>query len=302
MKQNYLHKCLTFCSAFICLICTTTTAQSITYTVTGTLCAGTYTLNLSGTSNGKNTYTGAILGNSATIAWNGSLWAITAPAPAGTLFTNSSETALNPPCHTVGIFVSQGFCAGATVTASSGVCAASTIPIELADFTARTYANVVELTWLTASETNNKGFQIERSEDGFYFSPIDFVKSKGDSKGFTTYKIIDSNAQTGANYYYRLRQMDWGGTESLSKVVGVKTTKEDKIYFAPNPAANQLTLHFSGEKASIQVYDLLGRLVLSKKNVDAGNTTLDISTLKLGNYIVEISINGFVSREKLVKF
>jgi Secretion system C-terminal sorting domain len=302
MKQNYLHKCLYFCSAFILFISTTTTAQSITYTVTGSLCAGTYTLNLSGTANGKNTYTGAILGNSATIAWNGSLWAITAPAPAGTLFTNSSETTTNPPCHTVGIFVSQGFCAGATVTGSSGVCATSTIPIELANFTARTYANLVELTWLTASETNNKGFQIERSDDGFYFSPINFVRGKGNSKGFTTYKLVDNTALTGVNYYYRLRQMDLNGTESLSKVIGVKTSQGDKVYVAPNPANSQLNIYFSGEEAYIQVYDLVGRLVLTQKNEHTGNRSLDISSLKSGNYIVEITVNGFISREKLVKY
>jgi hypothetical protein len=302
MKQNYLHKCLNFCSAFLFLLSTTTTAQSITYTVTGTICAGTHTLNLSGTANGKNTYSGSILGYTATISWNGSSWAIIAPFPAGTLFTNSSETATNPPCHTVGIFVSQGACAGSTVTGSSGTCAASTIPIELADFTARTYANIVELTWLTASETNNKGFQIERSDDGFYFSPINFVRGKGDSKGFTTYKLVDNTALTGVNYYYRLRQMDLNGTESLSKVIGVKTSQDDKIYFAPNPATHQLTVHFSGEKATIQVYDLLGRLILSKKNVDSGNTSFDISSLKSGNYIVEINVNGVVSRENLVKY
>jgi hypothetical protein len=301
MKQNFVHQWLTLCSVLFISLCTSTTAQSITYTVTGGTCAGAYTLTLSGTLNGKNTYSGTVAGSTASISWNGSLWAFAAPAPFGTLFTNSSETALNPPCHNVGTYVALGFCVGGAVTGSSGSCGA-TIPIELANFTARTYANLVELAWLTASETNNKGFQIERSDDGFYFSPIDFVKSKGDSKGFTTYKLVDNNALTGVNYYYRLRQMDFNGTESLSKVIGVKTSTEGKIYFTPNPANNQLTVHFAGEKATIQVYDLLGRLVLSKKNVDEGNTTFDISNLKSGNFIVEMSVNGVISREKLVKY
>jgi hypothetical protein len=302
MKQNYHHKCFYFCSALFLFLSTITTAQSVSYTISGGLCTGTYTLNLSGIANGKNTYSGSILGNTATIAWNGSQWAITAPAPAGTLFTNSSETALNPPCHTVGVFVSQGACAGTVVTGSSGSCASSTIPIELANFTARTYANLVELTWLTASETNNKGFQVERSDDGFYFSPINFVRGKGDSKGFTTYKIIDNMALTGINYYYRLRQMDFNGTESLSKVIGVKTSQGDKIYVSPNPANSQLNIYFSGEEANIHVYDLVGRLVLNQKNDHTGNRSLDISSLKSGNYIVEITVNGFISREKLVKY
>ena len=302
MKKNYVHQWLTLCSAFTLFLCTSTLAQTISYTVTGGTCAGTYPLTLSGTLNGKNVYSGSASGATASIAWNGSLWAFSAPAPFGTLFTNSSQTVLNPPCHNVGTFVALGFCVGGVVTASSGSCDAGTIPIELTHFTARTYANLVELAWLTASETNNKGFQIERSEDGFYFSSIDFVKSKGDSKGFTMYKIIDNSALTGVNYYYRLRQMDLDGTESMSKVIGVKTSAEGKIYFAPNPANNLLTVHFAGEKATIQIYDLLGRLVLSKKNVDAGNTSLDISNLKSGNYIVEMTVNGVILREKLVKY
>ncbi|MDZ7876306.1 MAG: T9SS type A sorting domain-containing protein [Saprospiraceae bacterium] len=302
MTRNYFKKCFSSCTALLLFLCTTTTAQSITYTVTGSLCAGSHTLTLSGTANGKNTYSGSILGYTATIAWNGSTWAITAPATAGVLFTNNSETASNPPCHTVGTFVALGACAGATVTASSGACAVSTIPIELVNFTANTRTNWVELAWLTASETNNKGFQIERSDDGFYFSALDFVKSKGDSKGFVNYTFVDQTALTGINYYYRLRQMDRDGTESLSKVIGVKTSQKDKMYFTPNPANNELTLHFSSENATIQVYDLLGRLVLDKKSVKTGNTTLDISSLKTGNYIVEMQVNGGVSREKLIKY
>jgi Secretion system C-terminal sorting domain len=302
MKQNFVQQFGAFCSLLLLFLSTTTTAQSVTYTVTGSICAGTHTLTLSGTANGKNTYSGSIAGNTATIAWNGSLWAITAPFPAGTLFTNNTETTTNPPCHTVGIFISQGACAGATVTASSGSCATSTIPIELANFTARIYANLVELTWLTASETNNKGFQIERSDDGFYFSPINFVRGKGDSKGFTTYKLFDNTTLTGVNYYYRLRQIDLNGTESLSKVIGIKTSQDDKIYVSPNPANSQLNIYFSGEKADIKVYDLLGRLVLNQKNESTGNRSLDISSLKSGNYIVEITVNGFISREKLIKY
>lgn len=301
MKQIKLHIRLIFLGLFACYSRSTIIAQTVSYTITGGNCTGTYTLTLSGTANGKNTYSGSIMGNTATIAWSGTRWEINTPF--GIQFFNTSETAANPPCHNIGIFTSQGVCIDGTITGSSGDCSLTTIPVELVDFTANSLVNSVELNWLTASETNNKGFQIERSEDGIIFNAIDFVNSKGDSKTFTTYKLIDKNASAGINYYYRLKQLDINGRESFSKIISIKMSHKGSISFAPNPANTNLTVYFQGEIAAFRVYDILGKLILNKLiNSNNNATTVDISTLKSGNYILEITANGVVFRDKLIKY
>ena len=53
------------------------------------------------------------------------------------------------------------------------------IPVELTSFTASQYNNKVELNWITVSEKNNRGFEIERSLDGKQFSTIGFQSGNG---------------------------------------------------------------------------------------------------------------------------
>jgi Secretion system C-terminal sorting domain len=298
MKQIKLHIRLIFFGLFALCSRSTINAQTISYTVTGGNCAGSYTLTLSGTANGKNTYSGSILGNTATIAWSGTRWEINTPF--GIQFISTTQTSANPPCHTIGVFTSLGVCLGGTITGSSGDCSLTTIPVELVNFTANSLINSVELNWLTASETNNKGFQIERSEDGNHFNTIDFVNGKGDSKTFTTYKLIDKNAIAGINYYYRLKQLDINGKESFSKIISIKMPQKGEINFAPNPANTNLTVNFQGEIATFRVYDILGKLILNKTINNSNN--VDISALKSGNYIVELTTNNTVFRDKLIKY
>jgi hypothetical protein len=272
-------------------------AQTVSYTVTGGMCAGAVTLTLSGTTNGKNTYSGTVGNFAATLAWSGTQWELTIPF--GALFTNTVVTTLNPPCHNIGTFVSSALCAGGTVTASSGSCDGGAVPIELVDFSARLLHNAIELNWQTASETNNLGFHVERSNDGINFNAIHFVKSKGDSKTFTHYSLIDDTAPLGFNYY-RLRQMESDGKETFSKIIGIKTDNKNSISFAPNPANHQLTVNFVGESGVLTMYDLLGRLVLNK-TLSNNNAVIDISNLQGGSYIVQITANNELFKGKLMK-
>lgn len=295
-------KCLQTAFLFLCFyfLSFVINAQTINYTVVGSLCAGTHTLTLSGTSNGKNTYTGSIAGSTATISWSGTQWQINTPF--GVQFTNTAQTDIDPPCHTVGTFVSMGFCSGATVTNSTGACAMAVIPIELVDFSVRSTVNSVELTWSTASEINNKGFQVERSEDGVHFGALDFIKGQGNAEGLTRYNSVDKTAFFGVDYYYRLNQIDNDGKEKLSKTMSVKRAFTKAFSFAPNPANNVISLNFDVEKAAFRVYDLFGKLILSTVSSNNNVLAMDISALHSGNYILEMTANGSVFREKLVKF
>ena len=299
MKKNHVYT--SFCLFFL-LNLAALSAQTVTYTVVGGTCAGTFTLTLGSTVNGKNSYsgTGAVIGVS-TISWSNARWEIN-NSIGGLQYYNTAETALNPPCFGVGTFVATGFCTGGTITNSSGNCATMIVPIELMAFKARsTNNNAIELTWQTASETNNRGFEIERSTDGETFSSIDFVKSQGDSKTFKSYQFIDNQSVANVHNYYRLRQMDNDGKETVSNIVSVKTAATSKILVTPNPARTYVSVNFEGEQGLLNIYDLLGRVVLTKTLTPNAAQLLDISSLQTGHYILEITANKQVFREQLVK-
>ncbi len=101
------------------------------------------------------------------------------------------------------------------------------IPVELGDFTAKKLGEFVKLDWLTFSERNSLRFDIERSSDAKSFSKIGEVKALGSSAVRHNYDFLDKNPLEGVNYY-RLRQIDFGGLEQLSKTISVFFDKNNQ--------------------------------------------------------------------------
>ena len=86
----------------------------------------------------------------------------------------------------------------------------SILPVELSSFTASENAGKSQLEWTTLTETNNRGFQVERSANGSEWMKIGFVFSKaseGNSTQKLQYSYTDNNPLHGDNYY-RLKQYD----------------------------------------------------------------------------------------------
>ena len=133
-------------------------------------------------------------------------------------------------------------------------------PVELVRFTARATDNSVLLEWETATEHDNLGFAVERSDDGIFFYDIGFVPGAGTSQVALAYRFEDSNA--GDVRYYRLRQQDFDGSEHLSPIAVVQPAK--------NPACPTIapSLLSAGEPivlptdwpadAQVLFFDLLG--------------------------------------------
>ena len=87
------------------------------------------------------------------------------------------------------------------------------VPVELALFTSTVERDRVILSWETRSETNNLGFEVERSADGKNFTTIGFVRGHGTVSVPKKYAFLDGDLEIG-RYFYRLRQIDTGGTFS----------------------------------------------------------------------------------------
>ncbi len=96
------------------------------------------------------------------------------------------------------------------------------LPVELTSFSAVKLTNGVKLSWTTASEINNSGFDIERSSNNKSFNKIAFIPGHGTSTEALSYSYVD-NSQSGKTYY-RLKQVDFDGSFNYSKTVEVNST------------------------------------------------------------------------------
>lgn len=191
--------------------------------------------------------------------------------------------------------------------------ASNPIPVKLVSLTAVAKGSDVLLSWATASEINNKGFDVERSTDGKTFTKVEFVKGAGNSNRLTSYNLNDANAfATGANtLYYRLKQIDFDGRQAISDVVlvtsnGQLSTAEPVVY--PNPFNSTLQVQLfaiTGSAVQVNIFDISGREVASKNTmVSEGLNAIEIdklADLEGGVYFVSISHNGVTTVKKVVK-
>lgn len=163
------------------------------------------------------------------------------------------------------------------------------LPVTLISFNGKSENNQIKLTWKTTSETNNKGFEIERSADARTFEKIGFVDGNGDSKEINTYHFTDLNPL--AKGYYRLKQLDYDGQFEYSKVISVKSDAAIvKVY--PNPAQEYLTISGIAQKQPFSIIDQNGRVVLEGLVADKGQ--INVKNLAPGRYVV--SVDGESSR------
>jgi hypothetical protein len=190
---------------------------------------------------------------------------------------------------------------------------ASTLPIELLDFTAALNADkTVLLSWKTASEFNNRQFDLERSSDGVDFEMIASVAAKGNKNGssVTTYEYTDAMPLPGISYY-RLKQIDLDETFKRYKAISVETGENTHILFRvfPNPNNGTFKISLDGLRNNAQgeivIYTLDGRPVyehqLTNAELTQNKQELEVSVdLGKGLYIATCEIDGTMYPVKMM--
>ena len=193
------------------------------------------------------------------------------------------------------------------------LCVKQVIPVELTSFTAKSDNNTVTLNWTTATELNNSGFQIERSNGGEYQS-VGFVAGHGTSTSTNNYVYLDQNVEAGT-YTYRLKQIDLDGSFEYSnavevEVLGLREYTLSQNY--PNPFNPSTTINFSlavDSKVSLKIFNVLGQEVASLLNgqMSAGSqkVSFDASSLNSGVYFYRLEADGidgqkFSSTKKMI--
>lgn len=172
------------------------------------------------------------------------------------------------------------------------------LPVELTSFSANYLDGVVKLKWVTATETNNYGFEVERKTDNSNYESIGFVQGGGSSTNRLTYNFVDNNLLSN-KYYYRLKQVDFDGSVEYSNEVQVDIDglNDFKLYQNyPNPFNPSTNIKYTIPKNSfvkITLHDILGNEIrtLVNQNVQPGTyqVTLDGSGLASGMYFVRLS-------------
>jgi hypothetical protein len=192
----------------------------------------------------------------------------------------------------------------------------SPLPVQLASFTSTINSRNVILNWVTASEQNNSGFEVQRAVFGsefLVFSKMAFVSGKGTTNTPTSYTFEDKNLQTG-KYQYRLKQTDNNGNFAYFALNGIAEVgipaKFDISQNYPNPFNPVTKINFDlpeDTKVNITVFDLTGREIKTIVNEfrTAGYYTVqfDASGVSSGVYFYRIMTGGsnkFVMTKKLV--
>lgn len=218
---------------------------------------------------------------------NGSSW--------GYLSNSSADTTLSPmTASNLSMTNALGSATGFALTDN-----VSPLPVNWLSFGATLEGkNAALLQWTVSSQTNNAGFEVEKSLDGMTFNNIGFVKGDGNSNTFSNFQFKDHEAfGIAKTVFYRLKQLDADGNFSYSKIVSLSLHQSlTDIVALPNPFSSTLNINLNSMVAgviSVQLMDINGKEVLSSTlNLDAGYNSLPIETNSLPRGVYVLKLNN----------
>ena len=178
------------------------------------------------------------------------------------------------------------------------------VSIELFFFNGDEVNGTVHLEWATLSETNNDYFTVERSSDGYTFSDIVQIGGAGNSNEPLYYSYTDKNAPPGI-LYYRLKQTDFDGQQSYSKILVLNINGLPEIRVFPVPADDFLFIELSeleGQEMQIELIDLLGKSHINQSihiSYESETIPVNVSTVPSGLYLLRIITKSHISTHKI---
>lgn len=236
-------------------------------------------------------------------------------------FTNTDEWALvdvnnsstDPLLGTLTTTSPQNF---STSVFTVGEQQAGALPVELTFFKSLEHQQGIILVWQTATETENFGFTILRSQllesvgTDTTWSEIQFVPGAGTSYTVQDYQFLDRGVEVAGSYAYKLRQVDYDNQyEIFGPIIATKTAPDESSLLNnyPNPFNPMTTIPYELSRQSnvrIVVFDLLGRMVatLVDQQQAAGRYQIvfDGSRYSTGTYFVRMLVNEQVFTSKIL--
>src|ERR1035437_784386 len=192
----------------------------------------------------------------------------------------------------------------------ANLAAGSIVPVELTSFTASVSKGAVNLSWNTATEVNNMGFNVERSANKTDWTKIAFIQGNQTSTKPIAYSYVDKSVSQSGNYYYRLKQADNDGTSKYSSIVEAGVNSPSVLSLNqnyPNPFNPSTIISYSLPMASnvkLIVYNSIGQPVSvlenGFKNAGSYNVSFNASELSSGIYFCKIEAGQFSQIRKMM--
>ncbi|TZF82086.1 T9SS type A sorting domain-containing protein [Pedobacter sp. BS3] len=221
----------------------------------------------------------------------------------GNVQFNKSWTIKNLPdgAYTWGVqavdnsFAASTFATG-TFTINGGV-----LPVTLQQFSTGKENNRVKLQWVTAAESNNSHFEVEKSADGKNFAYLQSVAAQHQAN---TYTVYDEQPYNGVNYY-RLKQVDTDGKETVLGVkavdFGIAVAVTATVY--PNPAVQDIRVklsRYTGSALAVNLIDISGK-VIYRQAVNSGVIDFAVNYQPApGLYLLQLTGEGLNQQLKLL--
>ena len=198
----------------------------------------------------------------------------------------------------------------------------NSIPVELTSFTASVVDGNVVLNWVTVTELNNSGFEVQKgnhtstSLSVTEWESIGFVNGNGTSTETHNYSFADESPVAGKSYY-RLKQIDFDGSFEYSNVIEVEVVLPIQFSLEqnyPNPFNPSTKIKYSipnvtlsgveGSRVIVKVFGVLGNEVETLVNEEkpAGTYEIDFNASKLssGVYFYQLQAGSFVETKKMI--
>lgn len=177
----------------------------------------------------------------------------------------------------------------------------SPLPLRWLGIEARAAGENNVVTWKTSDEVNVKDFQLQKSQDGIGWINEGSSIAASNTPGLHSYSYTDRNRYAPITFY-RVRQQDWDGRSSYSKVVSVKISNTPSILLMPNPAISQLQIKSSSQPVtSVVIFNAAGSKVYAAENINQTTITIPVASWIAGFYLVQMNVNGKMLTTGFVK-
>ncbi len=167
------------------------------------------------------------------------------------------------------------------------------VSVEFSSFTAMSHRGIMTLQWSTFTETNNLGFDIERSRNRAHFTKIGVVEGNGTTANSRNYIFVDSTASMGI-YYYRLKQLNIDGAFKYSDIIQGEISRPEGLILEqnyPNPFNPETSIRYQlpqTANVTLTIYNITGqevrKLVNEEKPAGFHNSVWDAKD-KRGNHV-----------------
>ena len=221
----------------------------------------------------------------------------------------SSSIDLLPGLYQMDVLVKSNDPLNSEITIPVSYNLGGVVPVELTSFTADIQNESVMLKWITVTETNNQGFEVERSVNNKEWNKIGYVAGNGNSTEKIEYLFVDKIERSG-KFYYRLKQIDYDGTINFTSSIEAEIISplnyslEQNFPNPFNPSTNIKYSIASDDLVTVKVYDVLGNEIamLVNQRQDAGKYEIlfDASKLSSGIYIYSITTSNYADQRKML--